>query len=208
MEFKNIKNLIFDLGGVIIDIDPTITFSYFAKQTGRSVEEINSILFNQEIWQGHEKGIVSDSDFRNHIKENYLQNHSEIEIDKTWNSLLLNIPKERIELLLKLKNKYKIYLLSNTNAIHIQQVNVILQHSIGIATFEQIFDKVYYSYQIGLRKPDPNIYTYVLNSLKINAFETLFIDDNLENIIAANTLGIKTIHVTPPHTIIELLQNA
>ena len=196
------------MGGVIINLDMKRTFSAFAKATGKSIDEIQTSFFNQQIWQDHETGKLSDSALRAHLRTHYLQNISNEEIDTIWNALLLDIPIERIQLLQHLKSKYRLLMLSNTNGIHEKHFTEILATTTGINTFDDLFDKVYYSHQIGMRKPDLQIFNYVLSDQNIQASETVFIDDNVDNIEAAQRLGIHTIHVVHPNTINELLANA
>ena len=128
-------------------------------------------------------------------------------IDVAWNSLLLDLPPERVELLKKLRENYRLFLLSNTSSIHITQVNKILEATTGIEKLDDLFEKVYYSYDMGLMKPDPAIYLQVLKEQGLEAEETLFLDDNADNIAAASKLGIDTIHVQKPVTILDYLKD-
>jgi len=208
LNFSGIKNLIFDLGGVIINLDMKRTFSAFAVATGKSVSELQTMFFNQEIWQSHETGKLSDQELRQHLRTNYIGNLSDEEIDSIWNALLLDIPLERIQLLQHLKTKYRLIMLSNTNGIHEKHFTKILANTSGISNFDALFDKVYYSHKIGMRKPDFQIFNHVLAEQNIQTSETVFIDDNLDNIEAAKSLGIHTLHVVHPTNINQLLANA
>jgi putative hydrolase of the HAD superfamily len=128
-------------------------------------------------------------------------------IDTAWNSLLLDLPPERVALLQKLSESYRIFLLSNTSSIHITQVNKILEASTGIERLDHLFETVFLSYEMGLMKPDAQIYLNVLEQAGLQAEETLFLDDNLDNINGASKLGIDTIHVQKPLTILEYLKD-
>ena len=120
---------------------------------------------------------------------------------------MLDLPPERVELLQKLAVNYRLFLLSNTSSIHITQVNKILEASTGVEKLEDLFETVFLSYEMGLMKPDPRIYQKVLEQAGLKAEETLFLDDNLANIEAASRLGIDTIHVQKPVTILEYLKD-
>ena len=128
------------------------------------------------------------------------------QIDQAWNSMLFDIPQERIELLRALKEKYNLFLLSNTNAIHIREVNSILLRDTSVDNLEKLFNKIYYSYQIQLAKPSADFYSYVLQDAGILAEESIFIDDIADNIRGAKQLGIQTVHLQAPATILDIFR--
>lgn len=216
MNFQNTKNLIFDLGGVIINIDISLTIAAFAKHFGVSSSALEAFLNEQGLWHLHEKGKLSDEMLLSGLNAYFLTHLAEPTVSlsaaaftKSWNTLLLNIPQQRIYLLQKLSSKYRLFLLSNTNATHIVEVNRKLAAENGIRSgLGSLFEKTYYSHDLGMRKPDAEIYEYVLQDKGLAAQETVFIDDNEQNIISASEVGIQTIWVKPPYTILELLANA
>lgn len=122
-----------------------------------------------------------------------------------WNTLLLDIPADRIELLQELNKNYRLFLLSNTSPIHIRKVNQILFETAGISDLNELFEKVYYSYELGCMKPDAIIYEKVLEDASILPEESLFLDDNADNIAGALAAGINSIHVEHPLTIRDYL---
>ena len=199
-----IKNIIFDLGGVIINLSVETTVQRLSNLTGLPATFIHEKLLKSDIFKDHEKGIVSDKDFRDSIRTELGINCTDEEIDACWNAMLLDIPQERIELLLYLKSKYRIFLLSNTNEIHLFQVIKILGAS--NFTFEQLFEKVYYSHRLAMRKPDKKIFEYVLNENNLIAEQTLFLDDNLDNLKGAEAVGIHTFHVQQPESLLSLFE--
>lgn len=208
MKNERIKNIIFDLGDVILNIDVPLASLSFAKLSGREQAEIISLFKEKDLFRQFETGTLDESGFRSYIRELLTNPEWEDEIiDTAWNSLLLDIPVERVELLKKLRGKYKLFLLSNTSSIHITQVNKILEEATGVKKLDELFDKVYLSYEMGLMKPDPKIYQDVLDEQGLAAGETLFLDDNADNIAGAATLGIQTIHVCKPTTILEYLKD-
>lgn len=208
MKNDQIKNIIFDLGDVILNIDVPIASKSFADLSGREQAEILTIFKESEIFRQFETGTMDEPSFRNYVREilNF-PDLSDEAIDTAWNSLLLDLPPERVELLKKLATRYRLFLLSNTSSIHITQVNKILKASTGVERLEDLFEIVFLSYEMGLMKPDTRIYQQVLDKAGLKAEETLFLDDNADNIRGAAQLGIDTIHVQKPVTILEYLQD-
>lgn len=208
MKNDKIKNIIFDLGDVILNIDVPIASKSFADLSGREQSEIITIFKENELFRQFETGAMDESAFRNYVREilNF-PDLSDEAIDTAWNSLLLDLPPERVELLRKLATQYRLFLLSNTSSIHITQVNKILEASTGVEKLEDLFETVFLSYEMGLMKPDTRIYQDVLDKAGLKAEETLFLDDNADNIRGAAQLGIETIHVQKPVTILEYLKD-
>ena len=208
MKNSRIKNIIFDLGDVILNIDVPLASSSFGKLSGRQQHEILTLFKEKELFRLFETGLVDEDAFRNMIRELLeFPDWSEEIIDTAWNSLLLDIPPARIELIKELGKNYRLFLLSNTSSIHIKQVNKILHAATGIEKLDDLFEKVYLSYEMGLMKPDPAIYLQVLEESGLVAEETLFLDDNADNITAASKLGIDTILVQKPVTILDYLKD-
>jgi epoxide hydrolase-like predicted phosphatase len=208
MKNDKIKNIIFDLGDVILNIDVPIASKSFATLSGKEQSEILSIFKENDLFRQFETGKLDEAGFRNYVRELLgFSDLSDEAIDTAWNSLLLDLPPERVELLQKLAGNYRLFLLSNTSSIHITQVNKILEASTGIEKLDDLFETVFLSYEMGLMKPDAQIYLNVLEQAGLKAEETLFLDDNLDNINAASKLGIDTIHVQKPLTILEYLKD-
>lgn len=206
---RTIKNIIFDLGDVIINIDVPLAARSFAELTNRSLEEVQELIHQNEVFKKFETGHLSAVDFRAYIRELLQQPEwSDEAIDTAWNSLLLDIPAERIEKLQELAQKgYRLFLLSNTSSIHIEEVNKILHRTTGVKQLNDLFEKLFLSYDMGIMKPHPDIYHGVLTQAGLLAHETLFLDDNADNIRAAAEVGIHTIHVQKPTSILEYLKD-
>lgn len=208
MKNSNIKNIIFDLGDVILNIDVPVASLSFAKLSCREQAEILTLFKENDLFRQFETGLLDEASFRNLIRKLVdSPDWTDEMIDTAWNSLLLDMPVERVELLKTLRSKYRLFLLSNTSSIHITQVNKILEAATGIKNLDELFDKVYLSYEMGIMKPDPEIYLQVLKEQNIKAEETLFLDDNADNIKSAAKLGIDTILVQKPVTILEYLKD-
>jgi glucose-1-phosphatase len=209
MDFKNIKNIIFDFGDVIINIDIPLTTQAFADLCEQPFDDIATIFAENEIFRKVETGLIDEVGFRNYLRS--ILGHpewSDQTIDTAWCTLLLDIPPARIELIQQLDKRYRLFLLSNTSAVHINESTKILQRATGVPYLGLLFEKMFLSYQMGIMKPAPQIYQQVLAEANIVAEETVFLDDNLDNIQAAAALGIQTIHVQKPTSITEYLSNA
>jgi HAD superfamily hydrolase (TIGR01509 family) len=196
---KNIKHIIFDLGNVILNIEYQKTINEFNKIGIQDASIFYSQSIQKEIFNLLEIGKISEFDFL--IEVNKLcPKATHKQILAAWNALILDLPQERLSLINKLKSSFSIYLLSNTNAIHI---NEIIKKT-GVKKYNKfynLFNKVYYSHEIGLRKPNPEAFNIILNENNLNVSEVLFIDDSIQHIQSAKRLGIKTYHLTEDESI-------
>jgi epoxide hydrolase-like predicted phosphatase len=199
-----IKNLIFDLGGVILDLSVAHTLKSFSELSGIPQQQVHKIFTTSPGFSEYEKGTMDDQSFRQYLKQIYKVDASDEAIDVCWNAMLLGIPLVKLKLLQRLKDTYTVLLLSNTNEIHLSYINnVILPGVTGERSLDLYFHKAYYSHRMLMRKPEPEIFEYVLKENQLNAEETLFLDDNASNIEGAASVGIKTVHVTTPDLILE-----
>ena len=192
MQKESIKNIIFDLGNVIINIDPEQTAIEMKKLGFNDFEKSYSLLSQTNLFDFLEKGLIKPEQFHKEINSQLRTEVNSEEIDKAWGAMLLDFPKERIELIQNLKKKYRLFLLSNTNEIHYNQYNNDLINQFGFG-LNSLFEKAYYSFELGMRKPDANIFEYALKDADLNPSETLFIDDLEKNIDVADKMGINTI---------------
>jgi glucose-1-phosphatase len=204
LSLSGIKNIIFDLGGVIINLSVEKTHQAFAALSGLSMSEIDTIVHQGTFFHEYEKGLISDAEFRNQLRESLQINVDDAQLDRAWNAMLLDIPIERIQLLEQLKNRYNLFLLSNTNNIHLLSFNNQVLQLTGHPALDQYFHKAYYSHLIKMRKPDVEIYEHVLQRNNLLAHETLFLDDNKDNLTGANKAGISTFHVQYPDQIFSI----
>lgn len=208
MDFSTIKNIIFDLGDVIINIDPTKTYAAFAKLTDQPLDQ-TLVRFNElQVFQRYERGEFSDAEFIQFLRDELGLTQPDEVIIEAWNQILLDIPKERIETIQRLEGKYRLFLLSNTSNIHILETCNILRDATGVSRLHDLFEITFLSYEMKLSKPDYAIYNEVLRQADIKPEETLFLDDNADNIKAAKEIGIQTIHVLKPTSIVNYLANA
>jgi putative hydrolase of the HAD superfamily len=185
-----IKNLIFDLGAVILNLDQDKTLRAF-KRLGSDLDEVH---MTSSLFTEFETGKIKADYFIQSLFTLLKGEASKEQIVAAWNAMLLDLPPHRIDMLKELKKKYRLFLLSNTNTIHIEAV----YGTHGKAVFEQVFEKIYLSHEIGLRKPKKECYEYVLQDANILGAETIFIDDNKGNIRGAEEAGIQTIWAKEP----------
>jgi putative hydrolase of the HAD superfamily len=199
---SNIKNIIFDYGNVIFMIDFKRTQAAFEALGINNVEEFYAHKGHHEIFDLFEKGEITAAQFRDGIRK--VSGHPELtdqQIDDTWNSLLIGVPAGNHELLLKLKDKYRLFLLSNINEIHLDYINNYLKKEFNLNGNEGFFEKIYYSHLVGKRKPNKDIFEQVLAENNLKKEETLFIDDSPQHLKTASDLGIQTYLMTYPDTI-------
>ena len=187
-----IKNIVFDFGDVFINLDKEATFKKL-KELG--VKEFTIELL--ELAKQYEMGMITTQEFVNTFK-NYFPSISETDFKNAWNSMLLDFPLYRLSFLKLLANskKYRIFLLSNTNDLHISWIQKTWGRKL-FSEFKNCFEKFYLSHEIHLRKPNKNIYEFVIESNKLTPEETFFVDDTEENTVVANKLGIKTWQLNP-----------
>lgn len=197
--------IIFDFGNVIININPELTYQEFAKASNKSVDKIKFLFEENQVFKKFETGLYSEEEFLDSIRQILGFPLNDIEIIDAWNALLLDVPLERIELLNNLRNRYPIYLLSNTNSIHIKKCNAYFRQKFNLNVAD-LFDRSFLSYEMGLFKPDQEIYKTVLKEINLNAEKVLFIDDNFDNIESAKLLGLQTIHIDLPNTLTDYLK--
>jgi FMN phosphatase YigB (HAD superfamily) len=198
-----IKNIIFDLGGVILNLAVENTHREFSRLSGLPLEEIKSRVHHGKFFHEYERGLISDADFRHHLRQSLQLQVADAELDAAWNAMLLDIPQERFVLLEKLKQTHRVFLLSNTNEIHRQCFNGIVRQTSGKPNIDHYFHQAYFSHVLKLSKPDVAIYQHVLSDQNLLPSETVFLDDNQDNLAGAAKAGLHTFYVQQPDQIFE-----
>lgn len=190
-----LTTLVLDLGGVIIDIDPSLTTDAFSQLGAEQALEKHSRAVQDPLFDRFEKGEVDAPEFRERIREKAGVQASDQAIDRAWNKLLLDIPEERFSLLERLCRSYELHLFSNTNAIHYEAFSEIVEREYGVEAFQKLFKGIHLSFEMGARKPDPEAFRTLLDRIGRSPENILFIDDTSAHVEAAKKEGIRAWHL-------------
>ena len=202
---KGIKNIIFDLGGVLLNIDPNKTIEAFGQLGMEQLIGDKGLTYDHEIFYLMEQGKVTPDEFRNGVRKLLSQEVTNDQIDDAWTAMLLDFPKIRVELLQKLRNGFGLYLFSNTNAIHVAKYQSIFRNQYGFEV-SSLFDKVFHSNEIGFRKPSLESFQEVIRLSRIRPEESLFIDDSPANVEGAIACGLKGYWLQSGQKVEEIFQ--
>ena len=196
MKLKGIKNIIFDLGGVLLNLDFNRTQQAFINLGIVDFEGYYAKAKQVGFFDNFETGKISENEFCNQLRQLSGVARTNEEIIAAWNAMLLDFPIERKKLLLALKKKFSTSLLSNTNETHIRGFLPTLKSDLNEESLSPLFHTVHYSNEIGFRKPNTAAFQYVLDQNNYLAEETLFLDDSIQHIEGARKCGITAIHIT------------
>lgn len=186
---KGVKNIIFDWGGVLINIDYNATIEAFRRMGITNFDSYYTQARQKDLFDRLEIGAISPADFRDAFRAELKVNISDDDIDSAWCKMLFDIPQQRIKMLQSLGKNYNIFLLSNTNIIHEEMIVPRVNEELGFEFFS-LFQKVYLSHRVGMRKPNANIFEFVLEENGLLKEETLFVDDSEQHIDGASAIGI------------------
>lgn len=190
-----IEAIIFDLGGVIIDIDYQKTIHSFEKLGMTDFQTVYSQTAQSNLFDDFETGQISAQRFINSLLPHLSLGTSPNKAVQAWNAMILDVPAEKLALLKRLKQKYPLYLLSNTNELHVPVVRRSWANTTN-ESMESFFNKIYFSHELHLRKPHQEIYKFVCEDENLNPETTLFIDDSIQHIEGATKFGLQTFHAT------------
>jgi len=193
---KSFDAIIFDLGGVILNLDYNLTVEAFKNLGKENFDQLYTQSHQDKIFDRFETGEISAADFRNYMRGFYDKPISDEQIDQAWNVMLLDLPIHRIKLLEEIAKQKRIFLFSNTNEIHFDSFRKSIEKEYhNPSLLETIFEKTYYSHLAGKRKPNADAFHLILKTHGLNPNETLFIDDSIQHIEGASNIGIQTIHL-------------
>lgn len=190
----NFKNILFDLGGVILDINIRATQKKFYELGFPANLLQYPENMSTDIFFKYQTGRIGTAAFRDKLREVAGVNVTDAELDDAWNAMIIGIPEERTRLLKRLSEQYDLYLLSNTSALHAPVFEKMYLQSAGVSIHD-VFTKIYYSFEIGRHKPDSDAWEFVIEDAGIKPEETLFLDDSIQNIKASQELGFRAIHI-------------
>lgn len=196
MNLENITTIIFDLGGVVLDIDYQLTQKAFEEMGAANFQEQFTQAAQSGIFDAYEVGEMSSAHFINKLMEFMPAGTSPNKVVHAWNAMIKEIPAENLTLLKKLKEKYQVIALSNTNELHIEFFEGKLRKHGKNLHMTDFFHFPYYSSQLGMRKPHVDTFQYVCNLHQLDKTKTLFIDDTIRHIEGAQKCGLHTFHFT------------
>jgi len=199
-----IKNIIFDLGGVLLDLDTQRSIQAFRELGMPDLIRPGGWSYDHEVFVKMEQGLLNEHEFREGVRALLPKPATDMQIDQAWCAMLIDFAPEKIRLVQKLKPRYRLYLFSNTNSIHIKYFHELFRKKFGFSLSE-LFVKDYYSCDIQIRKPNLESFQRVLNDAMINPGETLFIDDSDKNTAGAAQAGMQTICLKPPMELKDFL---
>lgn len=190
---NKIKNIVFDLGGVLVNLDFDTCLNAFQAAGFTNIGQQVCPFKGNGVFALFEKGEITPEAFREMVRQQTSQSLTDRKIDDMWNLMLLDIPREKLELLLKLRERYMVFLLSNTNKIHWDYAceQMFSYHGFRIDDF---FEDTFLSFEMHQAKPDKEIYEQMMKDANILSEETFFIDDSEANCKAASALGIQSYH--------------
>ncbi len=198
---KGVRHIIFDLGGVLLNIDYKLTEEAFVQLGITNFPEMYSQLRQSTLFDDFEIGAISSEQFVTALQEAAGIAIASQDIINAWNAMLLDFPLRRLQILQQLRTYHDLLLLSNTNEIHEAAFNKIIERERGVANIGAFFDRVYLSHRIGMRKPDVEVFQRILDENGLKAEHTLFIDDSPQHVEGAKKLGIQAIWLEPGMTI-------
>ena len=206
---QSIKNIIFDYGNVIFLIDFKRTQNSFTELGIENVERFFAHKGHDPLFDEFEKGMISAAEFRDGLRQiTKKPDLTDQQIDRAWNTLLIGVPPVNHQILLKAKEKYRTFLLSNNNEIHYKWVMNYLKTEYGLNSNSVFFERDYYSHLLKMRKPDINIFGYVLKENNLDPAETLFIDDSPQHIKTALLLGFQTYLLTSEESLESFMKTS
>jgi glucose-1-phosphatase len=203
ISMQQIKNIIFDLGGVILNIDIKLTEQALVDLGIDNLSQQGTMSHLPSFFREYEAGKMDDVLFIQSVKGLSAKTLTDEEVINAWNALLLDFPQERLDLLRSLKERYRLFLLSNTNSIHQRKFQQDLHTQTGVY-LEDFFEKTYYSHTAGLCKPDTAIFKLVITENNLNPAETLFVDDTESNVTGAKEAGLQVAHIIPGRSIMDI----
>lgn len=201
-----IKTIIFDQGGILLNINYLLTDNAFKALGASNFDEIYSQKKQTQLFDLYDTGRISSEEFRNTLKKLLHISHiTDEDFDTAWNAMLLDLPMRRLNYIDQLRELYSTMIFSNANEIHMIEAEKIFERDTGAKSIAHHFDNVYYSHLCGFRKPYVESFVRILRENNLDPQETLFIDDSIQHIKGASTAGMKTVYLPSDQCIIDSL---
>ncbi len=202
----NIRNIVFDFGGVICNIDTRLSELKFKELGFKGFNSSYSVEEGEDVFRRLEGGKISINEFCALLKKHLGRDVSDDDILSAWNAMILDIPPHRVRLLEEVRKSYRIFILSNSNEIHYHKYLAGFTKNYAYKSFTDLFEKTWFSFQIHLQKPSTEIFEHIIRDGNLKTEETLFIDDSFQHIEAASNAGLGTFHLQPPLEITNLFE--
>jgi len=190
----------------LLNIEPRLTGAALVSMGVKDMQEVHARLLAAQLYQRFDSGICTSASFRDEIRNACGIALSDQQVDEAWNALLLDFPSKRVKLLHSLAKRYRLFLLSNTNILHYPSYTSRFRRDHG-EEMKALFEKLFLSFEMGVHKPDPEIYRMTLEQGKMKPEETLFIDDVSENVEAAVKAGMAAFHLADEMDVTDLFEN-
>ncbi|MFK7757052.1 MAG: HAD family hydrolase [Flavobacteriales bacterium] len=194
-ELNSVNNIIFDFGGVLFDIDYDAPVKAFSLLGGKGFDAIYAQSAQTDLFDKLETGNISSEDFYNQVRKSLEVTHSNEILEEAWHTILTGIPKARIDMIHKLKDQFNTYVFSNTNAIHVERFEQMVDAEMGLDHFKSAFKAVHYSNVLGFKKPYPESFTKYCQLEGLDPSKTLFIDDSIQHVEGAEKAGLMAFHL-------------
>ena len=197
---QGVDAIIFDFGNVLIDLDYPRVIREFSAVAQKNEGEIEELVVTAPILQRFERGMSTPEEFRKVINEWLGTKLPDDQFDAIWNSMLDHIPKQRMGKVLQIGKRFDTYILSNSNIIHELAFEEMVMEATRRASIRDFVKEVYFSHELGMRKPNLDIYRHVIEDLNNYPSRMLFLDDRLDNVEAAKIAGMKAVQIFDPDT--------
>jgi len=196
IDLRKIDNIIFDLGGVLFDIDYHLSANAFEELGIPDFKKLYSQAHQNDWFDNFEIGKINQQELLAYLHENIPGNHQDADLIRCWNAMLLGMEPIKFETLKKIRPHFKLFLLSNANELHLPQVERMIEEKNPGQTLQAHFDQLYFSHLIGLRKPHPESFLKIINDHQLDMERTLFLDDSIQHVEGAKAIGLNAALIT------------
>lgn len=193
-----VRNIIFDLGGVLLNIDYQLTIDAFKKLGVSNFEGLFTQAVQIDLFDRFDKGVISSAGFREELRRITDLPLTDQQIDSAWNAMLLDMPGKRLAMLDRASKHYRLFLLSNTNTIHYPAYQNYMRQHFGFSDLASLFERQYLSCALGMRKPEVEIFKHIMYEGGLKPEETLFVDDSFQHVEGARRVGLQAVWIDLP----------